>query len=212
MRTTADTKPRRASVRKRDGLAHVIRARTSGMVIGAAALLLIPSASAVATPAGQNGDIAFRRYLGPDRTNGAIFTVGPDGSRERQLTAPRAPLSDDFPDFAPDGSFIAFHRGREGGTNRILTVRPDGTGLRRVDRGCRGSQLPPRCAEAAFPAIAPNGRRIAFVRYSGRIRGEQIDDEAIFSMRTDGSGLRRVTRPRSRIEVDADPQWSPDGR
>jgi TolB protein len=31
-------------------------------------------------------------------------------------------------------------------------------------------------------------------------------------MRTDGSGLRRVTRPRSRIEVDADPQWSPDGR
>ena len=160
MRTTADTKPRRASVRKRDGLAHVIRARTSGMVIGAAALLLIPSASAVATPAGQNGDIAFRRYLGPDRTNGAIFTVGPDGSRERQLTAPRAPLSDDFPDFAPDGSFIAFHRGREGGTNRILTVRPDGTGLRRVDRGCRGSQLPPRCAEAACPAIAPNGRRI----------------------------------------------------
>ena len=209
--TQANTR-RGAPARQGDARTSAIRARTTRMIIGVSAMLLIPAASALATPAGQNGDIAFRRYLGPDRTNGAIFSIAPDGSGERQLTRPRAPLSDDFPDFAPDGSFIAFHRGREGGTSRILTVRPDGTGLRRVDRGCRGSQLPPRCAEAAYPAIAPNGRRIAFVRYSGRIRDEQVDDEAIFSMRTDGSHVRRVTRPRSRVEVDADPQWSPDGR
>jgi hypothetical protein len=60
------------------------------MIVGVAAILLIPSAPAVATPAGQNGDIAFRRFLGPDRTNGAIFIIGPDGSRE-QLTSPRGP-------------------------------------------------------------------------------------------------------------------------
>jgi TolB protein len=212
MKTTNGTTPHSASARMRNRRTSASRTRTSRTVIGVAAMLLIPAASAAATPPGQNGDIAFRRYLGPDRTNGAIFTIAPDGSGERQLTAPRAPLSDDFPDFAPDGSFIAFHRGREGGTNRILTIRRDGTGLRRVDRGCTGGELPPSCAEAAFPAIAPNGRRIAFVRYSGRIRDEQIDHEAIFTMRTDGSHLRRVTRPRSRVEVDTDPQWSPDGR
>lgn len=27
-----------------------------------------------------NGRIVFRRYLGPDRTKGTIFTIAPDGS------------------------------------------------------------------------------------------------------------------------------------
>ena len=34
-----------------------------------------------------NGSIAFRRYLGPDRTKGAIFVATPGGAR----SAPRAP-------------------------------------------------------------------------------------------------------------------------
>ena len=47
-------------------------------------------ATALATTTGQNGEIAFRRYLGPDRSKGAIFTIAPDGSGERQLTSPPA--------------------------------------------------------------------------------------------------------------------------
>lgn len=180
----------------------------AGVLVG----LGLCSATASATPAGENGSIVFRRFLGPDRTLGAIFTIAPDGSGERQVSKPDPPLSDDLPDFAPDGSFIAFQRCREGQRCRLFTVRADGTGLRRVVRGCNGRVLPPRCADSSYPAIAPNGRRIAFVRAFGRVRNDQIDHEAIYTIGTDGSRLRRVTLPRERTAVDLEPQWSPDGR
>jgi TolB protein len=74
-----------------------------------------------ATPPGTNGSIAFRRYLGPDRTHGAIFTIAADGSGERQVTRPPADASDDFPDVAANGSSIAFQRC--GSTRCALTAR-----------------------------------------------------------------------------------------
>src|SRR3954471_9689283 len=76
------------------------------------AALLVRSGPAPATPAGKNGQIAFRRYLGPNRTRGAIFVTSPDGSGERQLTTPPAKGSDDFPDASPDGRLVAFQRCR----------------------------------------------------------------------------------------------------
>src|SRR5919197_1978442 len=97
-----------------------------------AAAALAPTA-AVATAPGHNGQIAFRRYLGPDRTKGAIFVAAPDGSGERQLTTSPANASDDFPDAASDGSFVAFQRC--GRICHVYTVRTDGTGLRRIGSG-----------------------------------------------------------------------------
>ena len=35
-----------------------------------------------------NGQIAFRRYFDPDQTEGAIFTMNPDGSHVSQITHP----------------------------------------------------------------------------------------------------------------------------
>jgi Tol biopolymer transport system component len=170
------------------------------VVLGMLLLLMLPLAAAVATPPGASGDIAFRRYLGPDRTKGTIFMTAPDGTGERQLTRPPGKAGDDYPDVAADGSFIAFQRcGRLG--CGIYTVRPDGTGLRRVDHGCStGRRTSPRCSDNTYPAVSPDGRQIAFVRPGG-----------IYRMRTDGSHLRRVTLPRTRAAEDGDPQWSPDG-
>jgi TolB protein len=169
-----------------------------------------------ATAPQQSGSIAFRRFLKPDRTHGAIFTIAGDGSGERQISQPDANFSDDFPSFAADGSLIAFQRCDEGGTEpcRIFTVRSDGTGLRGVG-GCHGRELPPRCADVSMPAIAPNGRQIAFVRAFGRFREEadnSYDLQGIYIMRTDGSRPRRVTLPRTRTARDDTPQWSPDAR
>lgn len=191
---------------------RTLRARTLRAGIGATALLLMACAPALATPPGRNGDITFRRFLNPDRTHGAIFTIAPDGSGERQLTAPPEHLSDDFPDFAGDGSFVAFHRCSDETPCRIMKVRPDGSGLRRVARGCGNRETPARCANSNYAAISPDNRRIAFVRAYGRVRDDQIDHEDIYSIRTDGTGLRRITRPRSRAAYDGEPQWSPDGR
>jgi Ca2+-binding RTX toxin-like protein len=69
------------------------------------------------------------------------------------------------PDWAPDGSRIAFQGG-----GRIRTVAPDGSGL--ADLGPGGQ-----------PAWSPDGTRIAFYR-----------DGDIWTMTADGSDARQVTR------------------
>ena len=143
---------------------------------------MLPLASALATPPAQNGDIAFRRYLGPDRTKGTIFMAAPDGTGERQLAQPPARASDDYPDVAADGSFIAFQRC--GRTCGIYSVRPDGTGLARVDRGCTRRRTPPKCSDNSYPAVSPDGRQIAFVRAFGKIRNDQIAHVGIYRMRS----------------------------
>lgn len=176
------------------------------------ALLALTASLATATTPGPNGEIAFRRYLAPDRTNGAIFTIAPDGTGELQLTMPPRQFSDDFPDFASDGSFVAFQRCRQGCA--IYTVRANGSRLTRVSGApaCRGRGARRFCRESSYPAVSPNGRRIAFVRAFGRIRDDLIDHVGIYTMRADGSHVRRVTLPRTRTAEDNEPQWSPDGR
>jgi TolB protein len=179
-------------------------------VIGVAALVL-RSAPAPATPPGKSGPIVFRRYLGPNRTNGAILIAAADGSGERRLTTAPAKASDDFPDIAGNGRFVAFQRCRA--ACGVYVVNADGTGLRRVDStGCTGDRVPPDCADNSYPAISPDGTEIAFVRAFGRISHDQIDHVGIYRMRLDGSRLRRVSLPPTRAAEDVEPQWSPDGR
>jgi TolB protein len=171
------------------------------------ALMVAAVPAAVATAPSGNGSIAFRRYLGPDRTKGAIFVATPAG--ERQLTRPPRGKSDDYPDFASDGSFVAFQRC--GIFCRVYTARADGRGLRNLWPGCRTGQEPPQCSEAMYPAISPDRTRVAFVHPFGRIRNEQNDHVGIYVMGADGSHVRRVTLPPKRAAEDGEPQWSPDG-
>ncbi len=184
--------------------------RRTGLFIVALAVLGTLAETVAATPPGTNGSITFRRYLGPDRTIGAIFTVAPDGTGERQLSQPPEGASDDFPDFAADGSFVAFQRCQD--FCKLFTVRADGSGVRQVGPGCEDGQAPPRCADVWYPAVSPDTKRIAFAHASGRIVDDIIAHVGISVMRTDGSGLRRVTLPPKRAAEDGEPQWSPDGR
>jgi TolB protein len=181
------------------------RHRNRGKVVAAAALATVVSsaAAAVATPPGDNGQIAFRRYLGPDRTKGAIFVAAPDGSGQRQVTTPPENAGDDYPDFASDGSFVAFQRCARGPCH-VYTVRTDGTGLRMI--GSAG-------VDRSYPAISPDRTRIAFIRTFGHLRRNRAPDHvAIYTIGIDGSGEHRVTLPKSKTAEDIDPQWSPDGR
>jgi TolB protein len=174
-----------------------------------AALLLVsllPLASALATAPGTNGDIAFRRYLGPDRTKGAIFIAHPDGTGERQLTSN---AEDDYPDVSPDGRFVAFQRCDEV-ICEIWVANSDGSSAHRVGDNCH--RPPPKCADDSYPAISPDGKQIAFVRAFGRIKHDQIAHVGIYRMRLDGTHLRKVTLPPTRKAEDGDPQWSPDGK
>jgi TolB protein len=183
--------------------------RWTGLALTGLLVLAAGAATADATAPGRNGAITFRRYLGPDRTIGAIFTINPDGSGERQVTSPPAGASDDFPDTASDGSWIAFERCAE--FCRVFTVRSDGTGERPITPGCKPGEAPPQCTDDFYPAISPDGKLVAFSHAFGVIRDDLIDHLGIYAVRADGSHLRRITLPPSRVAEDNEAQWSPDG-
>jgi TolB protein len=72
-----------------------------------------------------------------------------------------------------------------GGSADILVMNADGSGRENLTTGA---------GEDTDPAWSPDGRRLAFVR-----------EGAVFLIRADGSGLKRVT-------AGASPAWSPDGQ
>jgi hypothetical protein len=113
--------------------------------------------SASATAPGRNGRIAFKRYLGPDRSSGAVFTIAPGGWGERQLTSPPVGASDDFPDNASDGSFVAFQRCVD--LCQIFTVPTHGGAPVALTPACPPGGFFPECTDSAGPAISPDTGR-----------------------------------------------------
>jgi len=188
------------------------RSRPARLLTAITAFTLVAT---LASPAGatfpsHNGDIAFRRFLNEDRTWGAVFTVHPDGSGERQVTHPPEGFVDRDPDVSPDGRSIVFQREGEL-SSEIFVGRADGSGLRRLTHPVPGC-LPDTGTCDREPAWTPDGRHVVFSRESGTIAADE-ENAAIYMMRADGSGLRRLTQ----LELpgngfDYDPQVSPDGR
>jgi Tol biopolymer transport system component len=132
--------------------------------------------------------IVFIRQVGPDSE---IFTMKLDGSGVRRLTDNNQYLQEDDPDWAPDGSRIAFQRWESGGTGDIFTIKPNGSGIKRLtDHG----------ADDEEPAFSPDKRFIAFETTR---RG--IDDE-IWRMRADGSQETKLT---DNQDSEDNPDWQP---
>ena len=94
---------------------------------------------------------------------------------------------------------IAFSTGGDGSdpsiTGQIFTVRPDGTGLRRLTHVPKGKH-------AISPSFSPDGRRIAY-------QSDQSGTWHIWIMNADGSGQTRLTNNPN--VQDLNPSWSPDG-
>lgn len=185
------------------------------LVIGAMAVSALP---ARATFSGENGRIAFRRFLDLEQTTGAIFTIRPDGTRERQITYPPLGFVDRNPDISPDGRRITFERegvdcGPDCSYDEIFVVDADGTHLTQLTHNPPGKA----CGTGGFcsgsPAWSPNGRRIAFRRASGPVVDDLIENQGIYVMKADGSAVHQITQKgRLALGEDTDPQWSPNGR
>jgi Tol biopolymer transport system component len=114
------------------------------------------------------------------RRRGDIFTMRPDGSRERLLISGKLVLfggasSDADPDFSPDGHRIVFTSNRRGLRN-VFIARANGRRIKALTR-CRGSVL--RCPTYENPVFSPNGRHVVVLQRVGR-------GDSILLLRADG--------------------------
>jgi TolB protein len=126
------------------------------------------------------------------RNASAIYVLDADGSGLRRVTPIR--LNAGNPDWSPDGKRIAFNSFYGGPRPpEIYTVRPDGSGLRRLRRE-------PKNSYSFDPVWSPDGRRLAFVHGAGR----QVPH--IWTMKKNGTRLRQVTHGR---RPDGGPDWGP---
>jgi TolB protein len=121
----------------------------------------------------------------------AIFVARADGTERRRITPWSLDAGDD-PDWSPDGKSILFHS-HEGGTEQgqLYVIRPDGKDMRQLTSFKDGTWV----GSASF---SPDGKWITFAKAG---RGGAAD---VFVMRTDGSGVRPVTRTSL---WDSAPDW-----
>ena len=195
-------------------------------VIGMLALtcLAVWSPPATATFPGDNGRIAFRRFLNTEQTVGRGFhrqpRRQPRGAGHPPARRVRRPQPGRLPGRAAD-------RLRAGESDcgdtcfvdDIFVVDADGTGLTQLTGtgSPNGNCLPPDSGLECngSPAWSPDGRRSRSPALrSGRRRPRRATAIALFMNAHDGSHVRQITpaRPPATGAQDTEPQWSPDGR
>ena len=161
-------------------------------------LTSVPSFFSDWSPDGRR--IAYDYLAGDDEH---IATISPDGRSNRQITF--GPGIQEVPRYSPDGQHIVFDASAQLPDDPtfhtdIWVMDADGTHPRQVTSD--GFDVE--------PVYSPDGRYIAFGRIVGPTSPtDSAQNEAVYVVRTDGTGLRQVVAPRSGLEH---PRWSPDGR
>jgi TolB protein len=118
-----------------------------------------------------------------------IRLVSAAGGHIRSLTSDGT-----YPSWSPSGSELVFERHLGSGNSEALfTIRPDGSGVRRL------TNLP---GEQRSPVWSPNGKEIAFEWWTPAGTG-------LYLIRPDGTHLRRVTTV---ALLQGRPAWSPNSR
>ncbi len=141
--------------------------------------------------------IAFLRTVVTNPRGGILWQelwiVPAGGGHARLLKRSDGPTVRTVLAWRGDGRSLLYSRAVAFNRRGVLSVRPDGTKLSRLELGARE------------PAYSPDGRSIAFVVNANPavpVRGE------LFVMRADGSGVRQLTHSDGQ---ERSPSWSPDG-
>src|SRR5580765_7417000 len=143
------------------------------LALGLAVVIALTAAlGAAATPPGRNGLIVYAQELRPGHYQ--LFTIRPDGSGAKQVTHL---VSAQNPDWSPNGKTIVAEVETTSGAG-ITLLSPTGTVIR---------NLTPK-GEQGQPSFSPDGKWIAYER------DVAPGNNGVWLMRSDGTGLRRITR------------------
>jgi len=144
--------------------------------------------------------IAFDADRGNRKGLSAIYVMPANGGKPRRVTYPGPPSSDYKPRFSPDGTHLIFTRARgtaDHAPAALFTVRPDGSGLRRL------TSYTLRVDDSDW---SPDGKQIVFEAYPNP--GAYGD---IYVVDATGGSRVDLTRNPPGQAGSADPAWSPDG-
>jgi Tol biopolymer transport system component len=170
----------------------MIRGRT--LALGTAVVVaLIAAIGATATTPGRNGLIVYAQELRPEHYQ--LFTIRPDGSGAKQITHVVSAVN---PDWSPNGMTIVAEVVRKSGAG-ITLLSTTGTVTRNLTpKGFQGQ-----------PSFSPDGKWIVYERDIAP------GNNGVWLMRSNGTGLRRVTRNpfgAGECGCDTDPNFSPNGK
>ena len=138
--------------------------------------------------------IAFVRF-NPLGGPGALqtFVVNADGAGERRLG------EGTLPEWTPDGRFVVVERSAPPPKPaEIHVLSAERQGDRKLTNG-------------SAPVVSHDGKRVAFVRYTYRRRGRNLEtSSALYTISLDGTGLRLLGRSSGRNIRWVQPSWLPD--
>jgi TolB protein len=196
----------------------LLQRRIALLAIAGITASIAVSTPAAATSPGENGPIAFRRYLDPDHTTSGIYTLRPDGTGGRTLTRPSPGTLDNQPDWSPHGDLVGFERCAPDTVCAIYTVRRNGAQLTRLSPPCAAKppDIETKCPDESGIAFMPDGRHVAFTRSTGRVRdfpnGDGFIEHSDLVIRDlSGRHTRVVLRSRPFSGDNSEAVASPDG-
>lgn len=158
---------RRIGGQSRTHRKEVMRYRKTLISLLALLALAVPATASAATRAGA---VVFSKTS----TVGGVVEGGLFAVRDGRLNQLTDDPADSEPAFSPDGRTIAYARGGD-----LYSVRPDGSGQRRLTSG---AELDSR------PVVAPDGRFVVFERRA--VAGGPAD---LYKVGAIGGGLRALT-------------------
>lgn len=173
------------------------------LAAGLLGLLAFGSAAGtvIAVQPGVNGRITFQRF---DQDGFfQVWVANPDMSHQVQIT--HGAFESGFPSWSPDGSRIVFGSSRTDPDlsdgyeiQDVFTMRPDGTDVR---------QLTDSLGFSGHPSWSSDGRWIVF----DADRADYPRSQGLYLIRSDGSGLHRLTALPTGSTWQELGRFSPDG-